>query len=161
MRNKHKRVDKETRLTNYSMLNGTYDKRLASIQTVIIINTTFSAAIIVVLGVQLNLFAPLSETKALSQNIAATILSFVAFVEGLCSDISICHLAYGCGIIRKELYCMERELNLYPLHKKNNIGLSIAVTIFCVSLTVLVFFVCSLIGLFKILWLFHMPLSLV
>lgn len=148
-------INEDKELKNYSILNETYDKRMASIQTVIIINTTFSAAILVVLGAQLQLFAPLSESKELSQCIAGAVLSFIAFIEGVCGEISICHLAHGCEMLRKVLHNKEIELNLFQLHENNDIRVSIVVTIFCVSITTLLFFACTIIGLLKLILLLN------
>ncbi len=145
----------DKKLSNYQILNETYDKRLSSIQTVIIINTTFSSAIMVVLGVQLSIFNSLNNSSK-SYTLAAMLLSFLAFIESLFCVISIWHLAKGCEDLRKTLYSFEEELGLFPMHKINKIKVSIILTIICCLITTIAFFICFLFTIFKLILLIIM-----
>lgn len=134
------------KLKNYEILTNTYDQRLASIQTIIIISTTFASAIIVALCTKFNLLNLLNfslikingkipNTK--QELIGICILSGIAMFQNLCCTISIIDMALGCEKMRKELYLMEVELFLNEMHAKNHIIVSLILTVFCTfSITV-------------------------
>lgn len=130
-------------LKQYEILTQTYDHRLASIQTVIIINTTFAAALVVALCTELHLFRNLFSNKTDENELMAIIiLSGIATLQSLCATASIIHMAIVCNKLRKKLYSMERKLQIFTMHEKNQILFSIIVTIFCCSSISILFLIC-------------------
>lgn len=137
----------------YSILTSTYDQRMSSIQNVIIINTTFASAVIVVLSVELNIFGILFGPNQTidSKAMAACALSFIAFAQTLFCLISIIFQTKSCTDLRKQLLYFEKRLNLYQMHKRNNLKIPILLTIISNIITSNIFLLCFLVCLLKII----------
>lgn len=147
-----KAISKKYCFEQYSVLTSTYDQRMTSIQNVIIINTTFASAVIVVLSVELNIFNILFGTNYTidSKAMAACALSFIAFVQSLFCLISIIFQTKSCTDLRKQLLHFEETMNLYKMHEKNNLKIPICLTIISNIVTCGIFLLCFFVSLSKI-----------
>lgn len=146
-----KAVQKKYCFEQYSVLTSTYDQRMTSIQNVIIINTTFASAVIVVLSVELNIFNILFGPNCAmdSKAMAACTLALIAFIQSLFCLISIIFQTKSCNVLRKQLLHFEETMNLYKMHEKNNLKIPIILTIISNIITSSIFLLCFLLILLK------------
>lgn len=131
----------------YAALNSTYDQQMAAIQTVILINITFSSVIIVVLSAELRLYDIIFgnlDKKFESYALASLIVSFLAFVHTVACLISIVSQIRSCQLLREELCRFERHLLYYRTHETNKLTMSFVVTIISSAITIAFFSVCMI-----------------
>lgn len=129
-----KQEKKHFSLEEYQIINGTYDQQMAAVQTVITICTTISSAILAVIC---------SEKDFFNENdfYPMIILFFTTIVLNLCCLISIIFQMRSCEKLRVKLYKIEKELNLYEMHKRNNFKPSFVLTIIGSAITLVAFIV--------------------
>jgi len=136
-------TERDVKLKDYEILTNTYDHRLTSIQTIVIIVTTFASAVLVVLCSQFNIFDILFGAKPSVSHLKSVLtLSSVGAIQGLCSIISIHSMMRKATQLREVLYQLEQELHLVEIHKKNDVQTAELATIFCFCLMVIAFAFC-------------------